>query len=388
MKNVKKRNIIRAIIIFVMGSLLVGLNRAVEIRLDAEPVDSSLIILLYILAGFFCVVYIICNIKKCLKYKFELIIVFFCLYYFFNSFLYIDKTTIYNVLSNAIWYVIALAGFLIGYNNSTEKQICSIVAFVMKFCLPCLVICLLNNYSLLVNNNYSRDAFFYLVPIIVWSLLLKQSKIKNYLIFFLLFLLLASTKRSLVVVAVLIAIIYFYEQLKAQDHNIRLQIILFVLIALSILPLLVNSEIFNQLQDRFSTISEDGGSGRNLIYLRIFSSLFTFSGIEFLIGRGTTSVSQDFGINAHMDILHVMYALGVVGLILYFLLFAHIFCKIVKYKKIKGTDNFYYTMFITFMAIVLIANTNCFIINPSLINPMMFVMSFQIGVVYNKLSLV
>lgn len=87
-------------------------------------------------------------------------------------------------------------------------------------------------------------------------------------------------------------------------------------IGLIILVRMFNLDIF----ERFMELSEDGGSGRNKIWLRVYLDYAKGNTIELLFGKGYQSVTSMMltgrAILAHNDYMEILHDYGAVGLIL------------------------------------------------------------------------
>ena len=161
--------------------------------------------------------------------------------------------------------------------------------------------------------------------------------------------------------------------------------ILFVII-FSFSPL--SKDIIANTSDRFLSIGEDGGSGRNTLYFQIWTDISSnYSTQDILVGKGFSSVSHLVGMDAHMDILQILHSLGFIGLIIYLTIYIIILYKLKMYKNIVDyNDHLGLITFITFICFVIVANMNCFIFNPSFSVPMFFLISLFIGAISCRLQ--
>ena len=108
--------------------------------------------------------------------------------------------------------------------------------------------------------------------------------------------------------------VLFFLKTKRGKESLAL-VILFVII-FSFSPL--SKDIIANTSDRFLSIGEDGGSGRNTLYFQIWTDISSnYSTQDILVGKGFSSVSHLVGMDAHMDILQILHSLGFIGLIIY-----------------------------------------------------------------------
>ena len=178
-----------------------------------------------------------------------------------------------------------------------------------------------------------------------------------------------STKRTILIATILSGVLFF---LKTKRGKESLALVILFVIIFSFSPL--SKDIIANTSDRFLSIGEDGGSGRNTLYFQIWTDISSnYSTQDILVGKGFSSVSHLVGMDAHMDILQILHSLGFIGLIIYLTIYIIILYKLKMYKNIVDyNDHLGLITFITFICFVIVANMNCFIFNPSFSVPMFF----------------
>lgn len=97
----------------------------------------------------------------------------------------------------------------------------------------------------------------------------------------------------------------------------------------------VEINIFNRLE----TLSEDGGSGRDLIYKSVISKIKGFSLWECIIGHGYNGVflTSDIGTSAHNDFLEIIYDYGFTGIAIYLAMILRIIGLTIKKFRTNTT---------------------------------------------------
>lgn len=132
------------------------------------------------------------------------------------------------------------------------------------------------------------------------------------------------SKRSAAIALLLGLLLYFTIQKYVKGKGvIRMSLFLGGIILL----MLYGIEYFAQYLDfnvleRFANITDDGGSGRNLIYKKVYDSFISSDLLSQLFGHGHQAVLQINYTTAHNDFLEVVYDYGILTLIPY--LFLHI----------------------------------------------------------------
>lgn len=139
-----------------------------------------------------------------------------------------------------------------------------------------------------------------------------------------------STKRTILIATILSGVLFF---LKTKRGKESLALVILFVIIFSFSPL--SKDIIANTSDRFLSIGEDGGSGRNTLYFQIWTDISSnYSTQDILVGKGFSSVSHLVGMDAHMDILQILHSLGFIGLIIYLTIYIIILYKLKMYKNI------------------------------------------------------
>lgn len=171
-------------------------------------------------------------------------------------------------------------------------------------------------FVLLVKNN-DRNRWYYLIASIIAVVI--------------------SMKRGGILGLLLGLVIYFVLK-KRLDGNVKGTPVfrgLFYLIALVAIVFFIDSLTGGMIMERFVGLSEDGGSGRDLIWLEVISYIASSSTFEKLIGHGFDTVKNvtTFEIGAHNDFLEMIYDIGWIGIGLFLIFVISLIVFIVRNKK-------------------------------------------------------
>lgn len=189
----------------------------------------------------------------------------------------------------------------------------------------------------LVNNV--AYVFVYLIPYVFFF---KQKKLaSSFLMIIILFFIIQGAKRGALIAGVIGAIFFVYYQLKTIEKKNRVKGYFIAIVSvIALCYLFYNFYQSNEfLISRMEMIGEEGGSsGRNTIYANIFNSWLgsdSFFNLLFGFGFASSVVLSRTGNFAHNDWLELLSSLGLLGVIVYGVLFyaAHKYVYNGKIKK-------------------------------------------------------
>lgn len=208
---------------------------------------------------------------------------------------------------------------------------------LIRFFILILLVSILGFYNsqskLLAENEWGatdvvNNMSYIFVNLIPYIFLFKKKKILSAVsIFILLFFIIQGAKRGALIAGVIGALYFVYYQLSTIEKKNRFKGYLVVIIG--IIALSVFFYDFYQsnqfLVERMSKIGEDGGtSGRDIIYANIFNSWYgDDSFIHFLFGFGFAGslLISGIGVLAHNDWLELLSNFGLLGVVIYAILF-------------------------------------------------------------------
>lgn len=306
------------------------------------------------------VVYLLFGIRRKIKFdKFNfflfLIIIYELVISIINKSIYFP----YTIIDIATWplLIIVFNNYTKSYDipNFIKKRL--FIDYVIIFAISLILI----SIHLSGKGNYGEVVFpvYYcltFLPIILNYC--EGNQIKKICILACLLALVASTKRTGTLAAVGGVFIYFVIEAKISNNKnlkIKKYIRLFaiVLIAMTVVYVAENNGNITVLQ-RLSNISEDGGSGRNLIWADVIQSFKSASITEKVFGHGYQNVYYElkplgFDRLAHNSYIEYLYDYGYIGTILLIILLIGIirfsFKMLRKYDK--GAAPLFYSLIVT-----------------------------------------
>ena len=130
---------------------------------------------------------------------------------------------------------------------------------------------------------------------------------------------------------------------------------------------------------RFNQLEEDGGSGRNIIYERIFYSFQQSEWNEKLFGQGYQSVVNiNNGALAHNDLLQLLYDFGVVGVGLFLMFFLSLVFSVIDRFSRRNANKTLYAAFVSSLLLFgILSFLNCFIYSIMFIAPIMLALGIM-----------
>lgn len=354
----------------------------------AESAQSNSAVMLYLLLGVLGGIFVLFYCRNVFASKYVLSLLLFLCYFLLNS-LFVASGGYNRILNNCTWVVIAIIGFAIGYKNADLKAVNRISSWVIAVSLPllCLLV-FLYSWQDVGGALVSKDAFFILTFVLPWGFLMKKNKWQMVILLIFLLLGILSMKRTIIIVMVLSIAVWANWLLKESNVGLFKRLLIGIICFVFLLSWGKNSLVGEMIYGRFADLGTDGGSGRDIIYGRVFNDMSNYNFIDIILGKGRDSVTRLLGVDAHMDLLQIAHSLGLIGLGIYLLIYYRCLRLGTKYSQVKNANKqLYHAAFLTFSIFVVMANLNCFIFNPPFVTPMMFVLSFQMGVLQRRLEI-
>lgn len=297
------------------------------------------------------------------------------LFSFFNaksipdSFLY--------VLEACVWILMLITGIYIGLRNNLSASDL-IAKYILFVSLPIVSVCILRYY---IYGGLASDAFFNIIVLFPFVLMLNKGILKNVLILFFVFMLLISLKRSLFL-ALLFSLLTYYHVV---NRNVKLYYLFLFLLFLSgiflfmILPFNIDD---SRMFGRFINLVEDGGSGRDVIYLNLWNTFMNGSLTQKIMGNGIRSTLDSVGYFAHNDFLQLLVDFGLIGGILYLMLIRAI-VRDLKYFGKNHNDYLYHygVLCATFALLLFLSLFNCIIYHVYYLLVMMLAIGLNFGMI-------
>ena len=270
----------------------------------------------------------------------------------FNEYNNTYKLYINQFTSMTLWVFVYLFFYtLFSRIEIPEKRISKLVTIntILFFIL------FLTNYLLgrSIGIKYQYIESYYCIAMLP-LIFIYSGKSKKYLIYIVIAAAILSAKRTGMITCCSVLLLYYFTKEKNIINKIK-SISSFVILAL-LAYFLASYLIGDQLAliiERFNNISEDGGSGRDTVFEKVFTFILNSSETELFFGHGyNTVVETSIGYSAHNDFLEVTYDYGLIGLIIYLSIYISLFSKI---KHIKSQN--YRSAYICSLIIFLINST-------------------------------
>lgn len=176
--------------------------------------------------------------------------------------------------------------------------------------------------------NFVNNTTYKFVFIMPFVFLFIQKKVFSLLLLsVLLFFVITGSKRGAVISIVVGSLFYVYLLLKtiSDDKKYKVRNYLLTLIGITVfLVLIYNYFQSNELLiSRLSSIAEGDSSGRDLIYSKLINAWFNSNNfINILFGFGyVSSIEISGGLFAHNDWLELLTSFGLMGVVVYFIMF-------------------------------------------------------------------
>lgn len=279
---------------------------------------------------------------SCLRYKIKMLytgklLLVWAFYMLLLTFLNMDNKTIANYCnqftSMSLWIFVYLFvySFYLRYGN-----VLNVNKYVILLVVYFLVLFMLNYITVKsVGISWAMIESYYFIMMIPFVLLL-SFKWRFLLLFLILIGTVLAAKRTGTLACVISLFLYF---LLIGRNFLKKVKMIFVALIMVFLFYEVTSHFFKDqfihLVERYVSISEDGGSGREEVFPVILDMILTSDLEDIIFGHGYNMVIEDspYRLSAHNDFLEVTYDYGILGLLIYLLFYYSIFSKIRRVGK-------------------------------------------------------
>lgn len=186
-------------------------------------------------------------------------------------------------------------------------------------------------------ENVVNNIGYYFLSIMPYTFLIKRKYLSISTFFLLFYFIILSSKRGALILAVLALIVFLVYQFKNIERKKIIQSIIVSIVGL-ILFLKISFNQFIQNEYLISRLqrTDDGGSGRDVIYTNLWLSWYNSDNlINYLFGFGFLSSTKFSGNGdlAHNDWLELLINFGILGVVIYLMFFISIF-KAILVKKL------------------------------------------------------
>ncbi|MFN6429970.1 hypothetical protein EUCA11A_29020 [Eubacterium callanderi] len=334
---------------------------------------------------FFSLLYIIREVDR---FPIIILINFIFLIWMIFSSLFIYKISLFLFSNMITWSLIFIIVLLIS-QKVQEQNIFEKLTF---FSFICLFICSIPVLQeRLIGENDAVFSVYEILCLFPMVLLIKKRFLKNILIILSVCIMIISTKRTGILAIVTATALYYIVDIKIQKEinkriakicSLILTIILLFCVTLFLLDLL-NIDIIN----RFVSLEQDGGSGRNIIWEIVWIKIQNSQIKNIIFGHGFHTVSNIYifsskGSLAHNDYLNIFYDFGILGLILYifFVLKIAIFTRTLIKKRCEFAPAF----IASFSIFLYLSMFSYCAVESKIINYLVFFWAFIMGISNNK----
>lgn len=254
--------------------------------------------------------------------------------------------TVMTILQSLYW---VSAFFIFGFwykarknNSNIDKEI--LIVFYIFVALSIYKIFfappIVYDYGKLVGNN----VVFFPLLLLPWALSVKSTTSRLIALASMVLVALFSLKRSsIIVVFATILILAFNKQRSIKKGGFISKFGALIVFTIVVGFLLSSPKSpLEDVEERFSMISEDNGSGRRDIYEKVLFLYDSFDPINKVFGKGFKRVqydltyrTNDVSLSAHNDYIEVLYDYGLVGLIIYIVIQLIVLANAIKHIKQK-----------------------------------------------------
>jgi len=289
-------------------------------------------------------------------------------------------SNIYRVIG---WYFLFLVGFISSYVNKEDRSL--ILRWMILVVLSSVVYLYVSTVLLSSSYNFVVfDASLLIVIMLPFVLTLNSKSLKMFFVIVIGFIAFFSIKRSTMLAFILGMMIYNFFNLK-KNKILFTFLGLFLIGALTYLVyLFTDQQTGGYVSQRLDhTLEEGGSSGRDEIYLNVWSNILDADIVNFLFGHGNYATKNDFGVFAHNDYLEIIYDYGIFLFITYVLMVRSLFLFGIRLKKENNIPSHEIAAyFVSLVLLVFLGMLNVIILNPQYFGTAMFFIGLQMGYFY------
>lgn len=225
-------------------------------------------------------------------------------------------------LYGAFFLPVLLSLFVYTYISKTNEV--KLVLITLLILLIVLLLEYVRTYNF-INELTSKDVVtnssYFIIYTLPFILLLKNKNLRILLFFVIMAVSMSSIKRGGTISVAISFLTYLYLENKSnKKNNVSFLPFFLTLISFYLIYVIFLKNGGNAILTRFSSILDDGGSGRLDIWKCVIDLIASSNIIELLIGHGWDAVVRDtpFHLSAHNDALEIIYNFGILTFVLYF----------------------------------------------------------------------
>lgn len=271
----------------------------------------------------------------------------------FSALLYLNTGNINRVLSYlpTIMFVMLSFGYFLHLssknyiNDNTLKLFTSLVFVIVSYNF---YLTLTNKMNLLGEDNFYKHSnnagygFVMIIPLLIYTFK-RNILLRNFLLGIAYICVLFSSKRGAILIATLLLLLYSYNIIVKQKSIFKRIIAILLVTIVSFSLFIILSDNLDSILYRFSA---SGGSGRDVMYIAILDNFLSGDIFELIFGHGFFSTSEatreaiGIGQMAHNDFLEIIHDIGLIGIIIFLVLYFSFIKNYLVIKKINKEDAF------------------------------------------------
>lgn len=290
-----------------------------------------------------------------------------------------------DIIKNTEWVIIYFLAYYVGAKYRSLDFLSNLISYFLLPVIYVLYYLVLTRTFFVGEEQGFRDAVFPVLMLTPFALLL-ENKVKIVHVVISLALVLISSKRSAIIAIILAYSVYFisYSVIGKKQAAKRLRILIPMVLIVGILYYLSTKGLFDIGLDRFRTISDDSGSGRDRIYGPLLRNFEESSIWEQLFGHGTGSTKAVVDKLAHNDFLQVLYDYGLISLALFTVIYIGFIRMAFKMRhRIDVMRNEYSVYIYNLILFIIIGFLNCFVSSPHVFSASILCFGYVIGRFYS-----
>jgi O-antigen ligase len=241
------------------------------------------------------------------------------------------------------------------YYRARNGELNKLFFLAVLFMMACIVLQYVRLYSIAnqLGDEKSHIAVSYFPLFILPVLLLPSSKFVRYLsILITTIVIISSIKRGgLIALGASLLVYVIIKQIVSGESKIK-QLVALISVALVMSGVLyyLQKQEDNNVVERMYNITDDGGSGRDVLWEDTYRNIHNRDALSRAIGNGYRSAQKvsKFHLPAHNDVLEIWYDFGGIGIILYAIAFFSLLRYTIRLIKRKSRYAPHLAMTMTF----------------------------------------
>lgn len=272
----------------------------------------------------------------------------------------INESSIWNIAVRVglfvLWFLVSI--FAAGYIKSEVRY-----HWVLRF--EFIIWCITVYYSFQSIKNYASysgtnqtnvlNISYNILVLIPFLMQIKNRLIRNLSCGLSIILIIVSMKRGAIITMAAMLLIYFFIVKRVSGKSLEKRLlgkILLIIILVCICIFAVDTYTNGYFSSRFTKDSLISGSNRNELYSLAWQDISGRSIIDFVIGKGSSSVLEIIGSGVHNEVLEFLFSYGLIGLLSYLFLIVNGIKKTVFLIRKKTEGAAYYGMSMAFIILV------------------------------------